>query len=217
MTRSIIEQTQILLQLPVLLSALLNVSISRNWLLPTLAIMRLHAYLTQALPPVENQRARLTQLPSIQNKDVDSLDDAKSLVDVAKALELKKDHRATDVKKALERWGSIEVVDAAFKGMFISLPQLTQDDENLPPVIGERVVTPSSIVFLVVKLRLTPPGKTIERRELTVDETKKAIKSNDEKDDKFLTGRGDVEELENEDIVTAAHAPYWPGVRTLSF
>ncbi|KAF5363456.1 hypothetical protein D9756_000996 [Leucocoprinus leucothites] len=193
------EQAQILLQLPVLLNALLNVSTSRNWLIPTLVIMRLHAYLAQALLPVENQRNRLTQLPSIQNKDVESLNDAKTLTDVAQALESKNDDRAGDVKKALERWGAIEVVDAAFK------------------VIGERVVTPSSIVFLVVKLRLVPPNKKIERRELTVEETKKAIKFSDEKDDKFLTSRNDTEELDNEDILTAAHAPFWPGERKPSW
>jgi translocation protein SEC63 len=102
-----------------LLNALLNVSISRNWLLPTLAIMRLHAYLTQAIPPVENQRARLTQLPSIQNKDLESLGDAKSLSDVAAALESRKDDRADNVKKTLDSWGTIDIVDAAFKGNVI--------------------------------------------------------------------------------------------------
>jgi len=75
-------------------------------------------------------------------------------------------------------------------------------------------VTPSSIVFLVVKLRLVPPGKMIERNELNVDETKKAIESNEEKDEKFLISRSEMEELDNEGAVTAAHAPYWPDVRT---
>ncbi|KXN80902.1 Translocation protein sec63 [Leucoagaricus sp. SymC.cos] len=190
------EQIQVLLQLPLLLTALLNVSVSRSWLLPTLAIMRLHAYLAQALPPVDNQRMRLTQLPSIQSKDVEALTDAKTLTDVAEALESKKDGRASDIKKALEKWGTIDIVDVAFK------------------VIGERVVTPSSIVFLVVKLRLIPPSKQIQRRELSVDETKKAVKSNDEKDEKFLTSRGEMEELDGErEIATVAHAPYWPSVR----
>jgi len=75
-------------------------------------------------------------------------------------------------------------------------------------------VTPSSIVFLVVKLRLVPPGKTIERNELNVDETKKAVESNEEKDEKFLMSRSEMEELDNEGTVAAAHAPYWPDVRT---
>lgn len=111
-----IEQAQILLQIPLLLNALLNVSISRNWLLPSLAIMRLNAYFAQALPPVEDERLRLTQLPFIQKADVETLGDAKNLTDVADILESKKDKRASVVRKALERWGAIDIVDAAFKG-----------------------------------------------------------------------------------------------------
>jgi len=198
--KTFIEQTEILLQVPLLLNAILNVTTSRNWLLPTLAIMRLHAFLTQALPPIENERLQLTQLPSIQKTDVDSLTGAKTLTDVAEALESKKDGRASDVKKALDKWGATEIVDAAFK------------------VIGERGVTPSSIVFLVVKLRLNRPGKKTQRKELNVDETKKAIKYNDELDDKFLTSRNEMEELEDEqNVATGAHAPYWPGERKPSW
>jgi len=65
----------------------------------------------------------------------------------------------------------------------------------------------------MVKLRLVPPGKTIERNELNVGETKKAIEFNEEKDEKFLISRSEMEELDNEGTVTAAHAPYWPDVR----
>jgi translocation protein SEC63 len=80
-------------------------------------------------------------------------------------------------------------------------------------VIGERVVAPSSIVFLVLKLRISPPGRKIQRRELSVDETKVAVKYNDEMDDKFLNSKSEVEEFKNEETVaTSAHAPYWPGV-----
>jgi translocation protein SEC63 len=79
--------------------------------------MRLNAYFAQALPPIENERLRLTQLPFIQRADVETLD-AKILTDVADVLESKKDERASVVRKALERWGTIEIVDATFKGTF---------------------------------------------------------------------------------------------------
>lgn len=47
-----------------------------------------------------------------------------------------------------------------------------------------------------------------------MDETKKAVKYNDEMDDKFLNSRNEMEELDNEDdVATGAHAPYWPSVR----
>ncbi|KAF7775868.1 hypothetical protein Agabi119p4_4261 [Agaricus bisporus var. burnettii] len=194
------EQAQIILQIPLLLNALLNVSISRNWLLPSLAIMRLNAYFAQALPPVEDERLRLTQLPFIQKADVETLGDAKNLTDVADILESKKDKRASVVRKALERWGAIDIVDAAFK------------------VIGERGVTPSSIVFLVLKLRISPPGKKVQRKELSVDETKRAIKYNEKQDDEFLLSKSEMEEFTNEETVaTSAHAPYWPGERKPSW
>lgn len=83
-------------------------------------------------------------------------------------------------------------------------------------VIGERIVTPSSIVYLVVKLRLSPPSSDsdtkTEKKELDAEETKKSIKANEEKDNEFLTGRNDVEPLSDEGSVAFAHAPYWPGV-----
>jgi translocation protein SEC63 len=53
----------------------------------------------------------------------------------------------------------------------------------------------------------------IEHPELKVDERKRAIKFNEKKDEKFLTVLVEMEERVNEDIITAAHALYWPGVR----
>ncbi|KAF5388148.1 hypothetical protein D9615_000013 [Tricholomella constricta] len=195
------EQTEILLQTPLLLSALLNISTSRNWLSPTLAVMRLHAYITQALLP-GSERLRFAQLPGIKIDEVLTLaPEATDMGDFVHALEEKHDGRVVDVKKAIEKWGRAEIVDAAFK------------------VIGERIVTPSSIVFLVVKLRISPPSsKPIESKELTVDEAKRRIKLNDEKDEDFLTSRKEVEDIPSEDDLPGwAHAPYWPGERKPSW
>jgi translocation protein SEC63 len=69
-------------------------------------------------------------------------------------------------------------------------------------VIGERLVTPSAIVFLLVKLRVKAPGTS----------SPPDTKSGDELDEKFLSTRGDAEELEGSGA-GYAHAPYWPGVR----
>ncbi|TFK35050.1 DnaJ-domain-containing protein [Crucibulum laeve] len=193
------DQTQILLQTPVLLNALLNASISRNWLLPTLAVMRLHAFIAQALPPSTGDRLRFAQLPGINAKDVDTFGStAKDVSDFVDTLESKKDDRVVEVKKAVQKWGRIELVDAAFK------------------VIGERIIVPSSIIYLVVKLRISPPGTKTEK-ELSVDETKRVIKANDEKDDKFLLAKGDTEELPGDVTSGWAHAPYWPGERKPSW
>lgn len=75
-------------------------------------------------------------------------------------------------------------------------------------MIGERLVTPSSIVFLLVKLRVNEPGTTLPSPVLDA----KTAKKNDEMDEKFLNTRGDAEELEGNGA-GYAHAPYWPGVR----
>ena len=81
-------------------------------------------------------------------------------------------------------------------------------------VIGDRIITPSSIVFLVVKLRLSPPSLApVERTELDGEETRRLTKSNEEKDEEFLLGRKEAEDPPSDDLVIGtAHAPYWPGV-----
>ena len=40
---------------------------------------------------------------------------------------------------------------------------------NIGPVIGESVVTPSSIVNILVKLRISPPGAIVAKKELSVE------------------------------------------------
>ena len=111
------EQSELLLQTPLLLSALLNISISRNWLIPTLAVMRFHAYLVQAFLP-GFERTSFAQLPGIQFDEVTKLaPEAEDIGDFIDALEKKEDNRAIDVKKAVKKWGRAEIVDATFKGV----------------------------------------------------------------------------------------------------
>ena len=118
----LIEQKTIILQAPLLLNALLNVSVARTWLLPTLAIMRLHAYLTQALTPNASERLCLTQLPGLSADDLTEVaPQAKNLTDVLYSLEEKDDPRAQDVKKTLEKWGRVDLVSATFKGSLFYL------------------------------------------------------------------------------------------------
>ena len=112
-----LEQKEVLLQTPLLLNALLNVSVARTWLLPTLTIMRLSAAFTQAIPPNASERSRLTQLPGISSEDVEAVaPKAKDMSDVLHSLEEKDDPRSIDVKKTLEKWGRAEIVEAVFKG-----------------------------------------------------------------------------------------------------
>ncbi|KAH0587072.1 Translocation protein sec63 [Termitomyces sp. J132] len=195
------EQRKILLHTPLLLNALLNIATSRNWLSPSLAVMRLHAYITQAVLPGP-ERIRFAQLPGITLEEVSTLaPKATDLREFEQALVEKHDIRILDVKTALNKWGRVEIVDAAFR------------------VIGERIVTPSSIVFLVVKLRISPPlSNHVQEKELNIDETKRRIKFNEEKDEEFLVNRKEAEELPPDNLLPGwVHAPYWPGERKPSW
>jgi translocation protein SEC63 len=110
------EQSRLLLHLPQLLNALLTVSTSRSWLLPTLSIMRLHAYLAQAVMPGDN-RFSLAQLPGIQADDVKELESqVTELEDFVEILDMRGDDRVGDIRKAVQNWGRLELVDASFKG-----------------------------------------------------------------------------------------------------
>ena len=110
------EQAEILLQTPNILNALLNISMARNWFLPTLAVMHLHAYLAQALFP-GNDKSKYAQLPGISEDDVKTLPEGVStLEDYIQALEEKGDERLPEIKKAAARWGRLELVDAKFQG-----------------------------------------------------------------------------------------------------
>ncbi|KAM6503862.1 Sec63 Brl domain containing protein [Amanita muscaria] len=213
------EQVQILQQTPVLLNSLLNITLARNWLFPSLDIMRLHAYLVQALPPspsfmtlkdgveskLTNPRAAwFAQLPGITSADGAS-HTVTSYNGLIQVLDDKSDNRVPDIKRALSKWGHVDLVDISFK------------------VIGERVVSPSSIVYLVVKLRLKSPisqpssDKNTAKQELDADQVKRRVKLNDELEEEFLKSRNDAEDLNDSAVASAVHAPHWPGERKPSW
>lgn len=169
--------------------------------------MRLHAYLVQALVPGKATPLQ-AQLPGF-----DSTASSSGKQDLATFVhDLKKngDERAPEASKALDSWGTLEVVDIAFKGacnMHGSCYAHLEANVCVQ-VIGERLVTPSSIVFLLVKLRVKEPSTTTP----SPVQDAKTMKKNEERDEKFLNKRGDAEEVEGNGA-GYAHAPYWPGVR----
>jgi translocation protein SEC63 len=111
------DQARVLLQTPNLLNALLIITTARNWSQPTIAAMRLHAYLAQGVLP-GSPGARWAQLPGLKNDEIRAMPPlSRDFKDVITALEeQKKDSLATDARKTLERWGRIEIVDARFRG-----------------------------------------------------------------------------------------------------
>ena len=77
-------------------------------------------------------------------------------------------------------------------------------------VICESVVTPSSIVYLLVKLRISPPGATVVEKELSVEETKRPAQATAKGDEQFLSSREDAEDLDASSTNGYAHAPTGP-------
>ncbi|KAI0637606.1 DnaJ-domain-containing protein [Trametes polyzona] len=189
------EQTRVLLQTPSLLNAMVNIAMARNWLLPTIAAMRLHAYLAQAITPGQPD-LKAAQLPGIDLADASTLPKSESPDYSAAISALSKSEPSAlpEAQKALERLGHAEIVDASFK------------------VIGERYVTPSSFVHLVVKARLAPLAKDGTAVPLPKPEV------NEKRDSEFLLSKKDVEDLPQGDYTTGyAHAPYWPTNRKPSW
>ena len=75
-------------------------------------------------------------------------------------------------------------------------------------VIDDRIVTPSSIVYLVVKVRLVSP---INGSAQTFSFE---AKNNEKRDYAFLSSRKDAEDVSPQIPVSGiAHAPHWPAVR----
>lgn len=78
--------------------------------------MRLHAYLAQGVLP-GSPGARWAQLPGMKTSDIRALPaTSRDFADVISHLEEQKNVIAGDARKALERWGRIEIIDARFKG-----------------------------------------------------------------------------------------------------
>lgn len=108
--------------MPTLLNSLLNIALSHNWLTPTLSVMRLHAFIMQALNPVTqpSDTLKFAQLPDFDTQEAEKL--AKSLSEdvtfpaFVEELEKRNDPRLSEAKIAAESVGKLEVVDASFKG-----------------------------------------------------------------------------------------------------
>lgn len=99
-----------------LLNAFLNIASARSWLAPSLGIMRLHAYLIQALVPGKAIPLQ-AQLPGFDSTASSS--GKQDLATFVRDLKESGDERAPEASKALENWGTLEIVDMGFKGMIV--------------------------------------------------------------------------------------------------
>jgi translocation protein SEC63 len=110
-------QNDLLLHVPLLLNSLLSMALSHNWLTPTLDVMHLNAYFAQALRP---GAPPLLQFPGVTEEDVKE-NKGKGITELVARLEEQQDQRAVSIRKAMERWGKLEIVDAKFKGTSFAL------------------------------------------------------------------------------------------------
>lgn len=85
--------------------------------------MRLHAYFAQALLPSSGDggsRLRFAQLPGINPEEVqlggELAPEANDYEEFVHTLEANKDARAPDIKKAINTWGRLDLVDLSFRG-----------------------------------------------------------------------------------------------------
>ncbi|KAF9649601.1 DnaJ-domain-containing protein [Thelephora ganbajun] len=194
------EQMKILLQSPQVLTSLLNICLSRNWLTPSLAAVQLSAHLTQAVPPPpktvkesDKDWLKFSQLPDISLGEVDKFKDVHGFDGLVENLKSSNDPRAGDVKKAIQNWGSVQIVGSTFK------------------VVGERIVTPLSFINLIVKLRI--PRSPVAEEELSIQP-----RDAEKREQEFLVSKKDVEDvlLDNTGR-TWAHAPHWPQTKKPSW
>ena len=87
-------------------------ALSHNWLTPTLEVMHLNASFSQALRPGASP---LLQFPGVTEEDVKE-NKGKGIAELIARLEARHDQRVPSIRKAAERWGKLDIVDAKFKG-----------------------------------------------------------------------------------------------------
>jgi translocation protein SEC63 len=114
-------QDEVLLKSPMLLTSLLNIAMARNWLMPTLNAMRLHAYVTQAILPSSSvdESSVFAQLPHITKEEAKAAMTELNEPDMnafIKHLQDTHNAKAEEVTKAGESCGRIELEDASFRG-----------------------------------------------------------------------------------------------------
>ena len=212
------EQTKILLHSPQVLSSLLNICLSRNWLTPSLAAVQLSAHLTQAVPPPKSTKEsdkdllKFSQLPDITLDEAEKFKDVHGFDRLIQNLESLNDPRVGDVKKAVRNWGHIQIVRSTFKGQFCPITRhLIAGLTLATTVVGERIVTPLSFINLIVKLRI-PSSPTTE------EESSAKPKDVEKREQEFLVSKKDAEDVLLDNTGRAfAHAPRWPQMKKPSW
>ncbi|ORY28616.1 Sec63 Brl domain-domain-containing protein [Naematelia encephala] len=130
-----LELESVLRATPPLINAMLNIALAHNWLNTSLLVTKLQPSLAQGLPA---NASPLAQLPGISPEQAIELEIVKSLEGrrwLEKWVKTDSDSVSTEAKEVAKRWPQLEITHAEFK------------------VVGEKVVSPSSIVQLLFQCR----------------------------------------------------------------
>lgn len=107
------EQDLLLSRTPQLLSSLLAITVSHNWLTPTLHVMHLHSCIIQGLLPGSNE---LLQLPSAPVDVITNLTGTSPGAQLVDLLETEEAPTLNDIRKAAQHAGKLEILDLYLKG-----------------------------------------------------------------------------------------------------
>jgi hypothetical protein len=121
------EQDLLVSRTPQLLSSLLAITISHNWLTPTLHVMHLQSCVTQGLLPGSDE---LLQLPSAPVNVLASLTGTSRGAQLVDLLARKEVSILNDIRKAAQHTGRLEILDLYLKGSQTPLPLLLGSDDS---------------------------------------------------------------------------------------
>lgn len=171
---------------------------------PLMASMQLNQHIIQATAPGQSP---LLQLPYFSKKVIAAIQkDEKPHWTVQRLMSLSEERR----KKMCTGNGLLSASEYATAMKFArSIPTL-HVEQAFFKVMGEKYITPSSLVQFVLKMRVIPPGVTAP----AVDPKKLSDEDPDETDVEALLGRNQSKNKENEaskpTVPPLAHSSFYP-------
>ncbi|KAI9190814.1 Sec63 Brl domain-containing protein [Polychytrium aggregatum] len=190
------QQTEVVEQVPHLLTGLLQLSVARNWLASSLAIIELGQGVIQAQMPAE-PNAALLQLPHLDSEQLKHFTTKKRDIRFIRQLLCLEESERRDLLRSLS--------DDQYKElMTVSLqyPQLQITKAGFK-VVGEDRVTPGSLVTLFVELNLLDlEGLQLEKKTGPIISTD--VSEEDEAEVKKEWWASQTSQVES------VHAPYFP-------
>ncbi|KAL7413088.1 Sec63 Brl domain-containing protein [Mrakia frigida] len=216
------ERATLLLSLPPLLTSILNISLAHNWLSTSLTIMKLHALLIQATLP---SLPKLLQLPHFTFTEAkaaeEKLKSLKGLGGVEAWSRISEKRRNEVLKAAGGVWGEDKEEVKETVQVAKSWPKLEILSARFK-VVGEKTVSPSSIVQCVFKLRLTTTDAPPTSNGTISPSTDFDEDSDDDDVDDDDNGVKEAAKKVKENLrkltpPVVAYSPYWPEDRALRY